>query len=99
MKRSYAVAWCDGEHTGSGRLEVGADRLELVGRDDRFSIHLSELADVSIARHPADRLHGLPALVLRPRDGAKLRIASLEGAGVLQELARHVERAGLTVAA
>jgi hypothetical protein len=93
----YAVVWSADGNTGSGRLEAGQGRFDLFGRDERFSIVFSELAGASIARHQADRLRGLPALVLRRPDGGTVRIASLEGAGVLQELTQHVQRSGLTV--
>ena len=99
MKRSYAVVWSSGHAVRSGRLEAGADRFELYGRDYRFSILFSDLAGASIVRRRADRLRGLRVLRLVPRDGPPLRIASLEGAGVLHELAHHIERSGLTVAA
>jgi hypothetical protein len=96
--RSYAVVWSDGEGVVSGRLEPRADRFDLRGRDRWFSLPFSGLASASIARGHADRLRGLPVLVLRPRGAAAVRIASLEGAGALHELAGHVQRAGLTIA-
>jgi hypothetical protein len=40
----------------------------------------------------------LPALVLELGDATTFRVASLEGAGALHELAHQVERAGLAVA-
>ena len=99
MERSYAVVWSNGQELRSGRLEPRADRFELHGRDSRFSILFSDLTCASIARSEADRLRGLAVLLLRRDDCAPVRIASLEGPGVLHELAQHVERAGLTVAA
>lgn len=97
MSRRYAVVWSIGSRTVSGRLEVGVDRFELCGRNERVSIPFAELADAKIARRQADRLRGLPVLLLRRRDGAPVRIASLQGAGILHELVQHTERAGLTV--
>jgi hypothetical protein len=99
MKRSYAVLWSSGQEPGSGRLEPHADRFDFYGRDGRFSILFSDLAGASIARGHADRLRGLAVLLLRRHDCAPVRIASLEGPGVLHELAQRVERAGLAVAA
>jgi hypothetical protein len=99
MKRSYAVVWSRGQEQGSGRLEPHDDRFELHGRDAGFSILFSDLAGASIARGHADRLRGLAVLLLRRHDSAPVRIASLDGPGVLHELAEHVERAGLAVAA
>jgi hypothetical protein len=99
VKRSYAVVWSCVEDVGSGRLEARSDGFELYGRDRRLSVRFSDLASASIARVPGERLRGLPVLVLRPRSGAPIRIGSLEGPGVLHELAQYVEQAGLVVAA
>jgi hypothetical protein len=95
---SYAVVWSDGDAVVSGRLEPQADRFELRGRDERLTIPFSGLAGASIARRHADRLRGLPVLALRLRDATTFRIASLEGAGALHELAHYVERSGLAIA-
>ena len=92
------MVWSDGDAVVSGRLEAQADRFELRGRDERLTIPFSGLAGASIARRHADRLRGLPVLTLRLLDATIFRIASLEGAGALHELAHHVERAGLPIA-
>jgi hypothetical protein len=94
---SYAVVWSGDDGVASGRLEPCADGFELYGRHRRSSIPFGDLVGASIARRHADRLRGLPVLVLLTRSGVRVRIASLEGAGVLHELAQHVERAGLPV--
>jgi hypothetical protein len=91
MARSYAVVWSDGDELGSGRLEACGDRFELHGRETRLSIPFSEVAGASIARRQVDRLRGLPVLLLRRGESGPVRIASLEGPGVLHELARYVE--------
>ena len=93
-KRSYAVLWSVDGATGPGRLEVVHETLELHGRDRRLSIPLAELTGALIARNNGDRLRGLPALVLTRRTGPELRIASLEGAGALHELAARLGEAG-----
>ena len=98
MRRTYAVVWSSGGEIGSGRLDPFADRFDLSGRERNLSIRFSDLRGAAIGRGQADRLRGLPVLVLRPIVGAAVRIATLEGAGVLHELAQHVERAGLAVA-
>jgi hypothetical protein len=99
MKRSYAVVWSSNGDTRSGRLEPFPDRFELYGRERRLSIPFAELTSAAIGRRPAERLLGLPVLALAVRDRPPLRIASLEGAGFLQELADRVEQAGRRVAA
>jgi hypothetical protein len=94
MKRSYAVVWSSEGDVGSGRLDSLTDRFELSGRDSRFSVLFSDLADATIARGNGERLRGLPVLLLRRRTGAAVKIASLEGVAVLHELAQHVLGAG-----
>jgi hypothetical protein len=95
MKRSYAVVWSENGTAGAGRLEMLHDAFELHGRGRRLSIPLVELASASIARRNDERLHGLPVLALTRRAGTCLRIASLEGVGVLHELAARLSDAGL----
>ena len=97
IRRSYAVVWGTGDEVASGRLEPFADRLDLCGREGSISIPFSELRGAAIARGRSERLRRLPVLVLRRASGASVRIASLEGAGVLLELAELVDRAGLKV--
>jgi hypothetical protein len=97
---SYAVVWGVGDDVGSGSLEIYADRLELHGRERSLSLPFASLGGAWISRRRADRLHGLPALVLSPGGGgASILVASLEGPGVLHELAGRVAQAGLVVAA
>jgi hypothetical protein len=99
MKLSYAVAWSSNGTAGAGRLEPFADRFELFGRGPRISIRFADLVGVSIGRGRAERLLGLPVLALSLRNGGAIRIASLEGVGLLHELAGRIERAGRPVAA
>lgn len=90
MNRVYGVLWSDGDEIVAGRLRFDRDGLELSGRRDGRRVEASEVRSVAIARRAADRLRGLPALVLGLRSGETLRIASLEGAGVLHEVAGRV---------
>jgi len=89
-ERTYAVLWSDGDTVGSGRLEASGNRFELHGRETRVSIPFSDVASASISRRQVDRLRGLPVLLLRRGGREPVRIASLEGPGVLHELARHL---------
>lgn len=98
MKQTYAVVWSENGSVASGRLDSVGGGFELAGRGQRVSIAFADLCGASIARGRTDRLHGLPVLEL-VRDGRPpLRIASLEGAGVLHELFAKVERAGVAPA-
>jgi len=99
VKGSYAVIWRDGGGVRSGCLEPRDDSFELSGRGRSQSIVFSALAGASIGRAPGERLHGLPVLRFLMRGGSAIAVASLEGPGVLHELAEHVERSGLRVAA
>jgi len=82
----YAVLWTDGGRVHTGRLDTYPDRLELHGRDGDLRLPLEHIADVTIARGLPDRLRGLPVLIVDCDDGSVIRIASLDGPGVLQEL-------------
>ena len=96
--RRYAVTWSHDSLLESGRLETYPDRLELHGRSSVSLIPFAEVVASAIERGPADRLHGLPVLALRLEDGGVVRIASLEGPGVLHELGALVEQRTLTAA-
>jgi hypothetical protein len=100
LMESYAIVWSGGGDIHTGRLDLLADGLELHGRGCVVRLHFRDVSGASIQRGRDERLRGLPVLRLAASGGgAGIRIASLQGAGVLHELARHVERAGLTVAA
>ncbi len=87
----YAVVWHEGDDVASGSLELSPEGLDLHGREMQLSISFSEVDAAFIAQARGERLHGLPVLVLRLHTGAFVRIASLEGAGVLHELAASVQ--------
>lgn len=98
MRRRYAVAWTQDAELASGRLDAYHDRFELHGRTETTVVPFNSVRVVAIERGPADRLRGLPVLALWLDDGRVVRIASLEGPGVLHELSGLVERSGLTLA-
>jgi hypothetical protein len=88
---THAVVWSSEGNRCAGRLESFADRFELVGRDRRLTLQFSDLTDVSIARDRADRLLGMPVLTLQRCAGDRVRIAALEGPGLLHDLAARIE--------
>jgi hypothetical protein len=94
MNRTYAIVWSENGTVASGRLEPLHDRFELAGREQRMSIPFAELEGASIERGRADRLHGLPVLELVRSSGLPVRIASLQGVGVLHELLDYVTPSG-----
>jgi len=91
--RTHAVVWSNGEGRFSGKLEAFSDRFELVGRDRRLTLRFRDLTTVLIARGRGDRLLGMPVLALEREGEGLVRIAALEGPGLLHDLAERVERA------
>ena len=71
----------------AGSLEVLDDRLELRARGRVVAIPLGSIARFTIERGPAARINGLPVLTLSLVEGDLVRVASLEGTGVLHEVA------------
>jgi len=96
-QRTYAVVWSSDGAQRAGRLEPFADRLELHGRERTVAVPYAELTEATIDRRPSGRVRGLPVLALAWRGRPTLRIACLEGAGFLHELAARVEAGLLSV--
>lgn len=100
---SYAVVWQDVHEEGeapiyAGKLELdeGRLRLEGVSRSGRSclrSLRYEELGDLHMAK-ASERLGGRPTLVVEPSDGEPLRVGTVDGRGLLPELAERLsERA------
>jgi len=87
MKGTAAVLWTLHGNVHSGRLEAMPDRLELSARGIAFSIPVASIREFGIERGPAERIKGLAVLTLVLSEGDVVRIASLQGTGVLHELA------------
>ncbi len=88
---SYAVTWLDAlGRFHAGKLELGAEALTLEGGSARDTLRYDELADVHVGRGTDERILGRPALVLRGKAGETLHIASMNGAGVLAEIAERL---------
>jgi hypothetical protein len=96
---AYAVVWDAGDDLTSGRLEFVSEGLQLRGRQHEVAIPFADVRAAAVAREQKDRLRGLPVLALRLRSGGVVRIATLEGAGVLHELVARFHEAGLPVVA
>lgn len=95
MKLSYAVVWRESGSVYRGKLELAPDTIRLHGssRDGAVRAELlpyEELASVRIGRGPEDLLVGQRTLVLERRSGGRLHVASLDGLGVVHELADQV---------
>jgi hypothetical protein len=89
-KSSYAVVWRVGGEEAAGRLDVATDRFELHGRGSDVVVPFADVSEAAIVRTGAERVRGMPALILRLRMGGCLSIASLGAPGVLHELAMFV---------
>jgi hypothetical protein len=98
VKESYAVVWDAGGVERAGRLEPHEEGFELYARGRSLALPFQALRSVAIERAAGERLRGLPVLSCVLADGVRVRIASLEGAGVLQELADSAAGAGLAAA-
>ena len=86
MKGTAAVLWALHGTLHTGSLEVRSDRLELRARRRAVAIPFDSITELTIEREAARRIKGLPVLSLRLAGGDVVRLASLEGAGVLHEL-------------
>ena len=87
---AYAVVWSendDGPRAGS--LALGSDSLRFGGSPAR-ELTYEEVAGARIDRRSAFRLAGRPTLVIESRAGDRFRVASLDGAGTLHELAERL---------
>ena len=90
------MVWREGtdEPLARGSLELRARGLRLAGMTGTLpatrDVRYSELAGVRVARAAADRIGGRPSLVLEPRVGRPISIASVAEPGALSELAERL---------
>jgi hypothetical protein len=104
---SYAVLWSEPRQpVRAGKLEFEPTGLRLegsLGRRGARRIHrvfYEDIESVHVGRERGERLAGRPALVLELAVGGPLRIGSVQGLGVLSELAErlgHLTATGLSV--
>jgi hypothetical protein len=86
MRSTFPVLWSLHGVLATGRLDIEDDRLTLTARTRSVSFPVASIADRVLERGRARRIRGLPALTLGLRGGEQVRIASLGGAGSLQEI-------------
>jgi len=93
--RTYAISWREGETLRVvGTLALARRNLRVIGRagDARESTRIVRYRDIETVA--TIRFDGNRLLELALRDGMHVRIATLDGAGSLTELARELhERA------
>lgn len=97
---SYAVLWSEpDEPVQAGKLELEPNALRFEGSGGRRHaaahvqrVFYEDIESVHVGRRVAERLAGRPALVLELAVGGPLRIGSIQGAGILSELAERLGR-------
>jgi hypothetical protein len=95
MRTSYGVVWKEGgAPLARGKLELLPRALRLDGvsgtETTTREIPYDSLSEIRIGRSPGDRIDGRPSLMLEPRVGDTLSIASVAQAGVLAEIAERL---------
>lgn len=95
MRRSYGVVWKEGaKPLARGKLELlpRAIRLEgMTGTEPTTrEIAYDYLTEIRIGRSAEERIDGHPSLVLEPRTGEPLAIASVAQSGVVAEIAERL---------
>jgi hypothetical protein len=95
MRTSYGVVWREGgAPLARGKLELLPRALRLDGvsgtETTTREIPYDSLSEIRIGRSPDDRIDGRPSLMLEPRGGDTLSIASVAQTGVLAEIAERL---------
>jgi hypothetical protein len=89
---SFAVIWSDSNRSPrAGKLELERAGLRFEGRRTH-RVFYEDIESVHVARNGTERIAGRPALVLDLAVGGPLRIGSVDGVGVLSELAERLGR-------
>jgi hypothetical protein len=97
MKGTIAILWTLHKKRHSGSLEVLGDRLELRTRGRTLVIPLESIEKFEIERGAPVRINGLAVLRLTLVGGVVVRVASLQGMGVLHQLAGRLSPAGIAM--
>ncbi len=91
---SFAVLWIESTGTvRAGKLEFEPNALRLEGPGGRHGgayvhrVFYEDIESVHVGRNNGDCIGGRPSLVLDLAVGGQLRIGSVDGVGVLTELA------------
>ena len=95
MRTSYGVVWREGaKPLARGKLELLPRAVRLDGmtgsEPTTREIAYDYLSEIRIGRTPGERIDGRQCLVLAPRTGEPLAIASVAQTGVIGELAERL---------
>ena len=97
MTGTIAILWTLHGKRHSGSLEVLGDRLELRTRGRTLVIPLDSIEKFEIERGVPSRINGLAVLTLTLVGGVVVRVASLQGMGVLHQLAGRLSPAAVAM--
>jgi len=93
---SYAVLWseplCKPE---TGKLELDPESIRFEGSEGGGCVHriyYDDIDGVRIGYLQPDRLAGRPVVVVDLEEGGPLRIGSVDGVGIVSELADELTR-------
>jgi hypothetical protein len=95
MRGTFAVLWTHNGQVHTGSVELRNDLLEFRGRTTALTVPLTAVTHFEIERSAADRINGLVALKLDLDGGVVVRVASLQGMGVLLQLAGRLSPTGV----
>ena len=95
MRKSYGVVWREGVRPlARGKLELLPHAVRLEGMTGSEAttreIAYDYLTEIHIGRSANERIDGRPSLVLAPRTGDTLSIASVAQSGVVAEIAERL---------
>jgi hypothetical protein len=96
MRSTFPVLWSLRDVLLTGRLDVEDGRLTLTARARSLSFPLDSITGRALERGSSRRIRGLPALTLDLIGGEQVRVASLGGAGSLQEISFLLGGPGLS---
>src|SRR5947207_10964655 len=95
MRKSYGFVWREGKRPLSrGKLELLPRTMRLEGmtgsEPTTREIAYDYLSEIRIGRSAEERIDGHPCLLLEPRTGDTLSIASVAQSGVVAEIAERL---------
>jgi hypothetical protein len=95
MHTSYGVVWREGTRPlARGKLELLPRAMRLEGmtgsKPTTCEIPYDYLSEIRIGRSSEERIDGRPSLVLAPRTGDTLSIASVAQSGIVAEIAERL---------
>jgi hypothetical protein len=96
VRRTYGVVWRVGNRPlARGKLELLPQCLQLEGmtgsQPATCEIAYDHLSEIRVGRSASERIDGRPSLVLAPRAGDVVSIASVAQPGIVAEIAERLQ--------